>query len=275
MSVELPGAEVPEAGYCRYHGSRLQCRGPERQLNTPYVAFLGGAETFGRFVRVPFVEQIERATGRICVNLGASHTGPEAWLQDAALVEIAARASRALIQLSGAQMLCNPYYRVHPRRNDRFLEPLPPLADLYPEIDFTDFAFVNHMLAALNATSPDRFAQIREALQEVWVARMAELLDRFARPPVLLWLRYTSMTLNRGCPDLALNPVFVTGPMIECLRVGAGPIVTVDLATASAAREVVKMRFGPMQAPAAAQMIGPSAHRAVARALIDVIGPAE
>ena len=162
----MPGDLPPEYGLCRYGTSRLACRGPERPLDAPYVAFLGGSETFGRFVPVPFVEQLERLTGRICVNLGTVHTGLDAWLHDAELIDIATRGEIAVIQLPGAAGLNTPYFRVHPRRNDRFLEALPVLKHIYPELDFTDFTFVNHMLAAQFNTSPDRFAAVRDALKQ-------------------------------------------------------------------------------------------------------------
>ena len=36
---------------CRYGRSRVLFRGPRRPLDVPYVAFLGGTETYGRFLR--------------------------------------------------------------------------------------------------------------------------------------------------------------------------------------------------------------------------------
>ena len=275
MSIEIPGAGASDIGLCRYAGSKLACRGPMRPLDGPYVAFIGGTETFGRFVTVPFAEQVERVTGRTCVNLGAAHSGVDAWLTDPALTGVAAGAETVLIQLPGAQTLSNRYYRVHPRRNDRFLAPEPPLAELFPEVDFTDFTFVNHMLSALNAVSVERFSLVRNAVQELWSERMPDLIRRFRTPPILLWLRYDSVALNRGCAALGSNPVFVEGTMVDRLRPIAGPVVALDLTTASVAHELKKMRFGPMQAPAAAQMPGPSAHKAVAKALLEIIEPAE
>ncbi|GHF68590.1 hypothetical protein GCM10017056_44670 [Seohaeicola zhoushanensis] len=271
MSFEFPGAMSPEVTYCQYGGSRLKCRGPARGLDAPYVAILGGVETFGRFVQTPFVEQLERDTGRICVNLGTANAGVDAWLGDAALVRVAAAAEMALIQLPGAQMLSNPFYRVHPRRNDRFLEPLPALRALCPGVDFTEFTFVNHMLTALAATSPEGFAEVRAALQSAWTARMEELLGHFPRPPVLLWLRYDTTPVNRAPSPLSQHPALVGAEMVEGLRPRAAHVVALDLATASAAHELKRMRFGAMQAPAAAQTIGPSAHRQVAQALLGVV----
>lgn len=271
----MPGARAPEAGHCQYGGSRLQCRGPQRPLDGPYVAFLGGAETFGRFVAVPFVEQVERVTGRICVNLGAAHAGPDAWLFDPDLLAIADRAEQAVIQLPGAQGLSNPFYRVHPRRNDRFLEALPVLKAIYPEIDFSDFTFVNHMLGTLNRCAPARFAAVRDDLKQVWVERMLLVLRRFQNRPALLWLRYNGGTLSGRGTDLGSHPLFVDEAMVDRLRPVSGEVIALDLDTAAAAKEVKKMRFGSMQAPAAAQMIGPSAHKLVAKALLEVVTPAD
>ncbi len=39
---------------CRYGASKLLFRGPRRRLQGDYVAFLGGTETYGKFIETPF-----------------------------------------------------------------------------------------------------------------------------------------------------------------------------------------------------------------------------
>ena len=55
---------------CRYGRSRVLFRGPKRPLDGPYVAFLGGTETYGRFIETPFPALVEPALGQACINFG-------------------------------------------------------------------------------------------------------------------------------------------------------------------------------------------------------------
>ena len=119
---------------CRYGASRAVFRGPERDLSRPYVALLGGSATFGKYVATPFADLVEQALGQPVANLGAQNAGPDFYLADRATLDIAARARVAVVQVTGADTLSNPFYTVHARRNDRFLAASPALRDLYPEV---------------------------------------------------------------------------------------------------------------------------------------------
>ena len=123
MSIEIPGASALDIEPCRYGASKLVCRGPLRRPEKPYFAFLGDGETFGKFVRRPFAGLVELATGQPCVNLGGANTGLDAYLADPDILEIAANSETAVVQAMGPQNLTNRFYRVHPRRNDRFIAP--------------------------------------------------------------------------------------------------------------------------------------------------------
>ena len=85
------------------------------------MAFLGGSETYGKFIQDPFPDLVERALGMTCVNLGYMNAGVDAFIHEAEVLSLAAAAEITVIQLMGAQNMSNRLYRVHPRRNDRFL----------------------------------------------------------------------------------------------------------------------------------------------------------
>ncbi|MFV0513287.1 MAG: DUF6473 family protein [Jhaorihella sp.] len=269
MSYESPGAGTSVALSCRYGASRLPVRGPRRPLDRPYWAFLGGSETFGKYVAHPFPDLVETGSGRICVNLGCVNAGLDAFANDPDTLRIAQAAGRAVIQLPGAQNLSNRFYRVHPRRNDRFLTASPMLTAIYREVDFTEFHFVRHMLGALHDRSPDRFALVRSELEQAWQARMRLLLRAIGGRAVLLWLRYG----DEGGGDLGSRPMFVTSPMVEALRPDVADIVEVAVRPAGESGELGDMAFGAMQAPAAAHLIGPATHRDVAGQLLRVLRP--
>ncbi|WP_201157789.1 DUF6473 family protein [Rhodobaculum claviforme] len=178
--------------YCGYVGSRLRFRGPARSLDGPYVAALGGAATFGKGVARPWPHLLEGTTGHRVVNFGAVGAGPEALAHDLGVIAACRRAQAVVVQLSGAGQVTTPLYRVHPRRNDRFLEAGAELRAQWPEVDFSAFTFTGQMLDALHACDPGRFTAMAERLRTAWTARMAEVLDRLAgtgRPVLLLWLR--------------------------------------------------------------------------------------
>jgi hypothetical protein len=67
---------------CRYGMSRIFFRGPKRDLETPYLAFLGGTETFGKFIDRPFPALVEKELRRPCVNFGCVNGGVDAFVND-------------------------------------------------------------------------------------------------------------------------------------------------------------------------------------------------
>lgn len=252
--------------YARWQwpGSRLWMRGPERPVPGRYVAVLGGLETFGRFVARPYPELLEETLGLRCLNLGAAHAGPDAYLADAALVAACARAEVTVIAVTGAHSLANRFYKVHPRRNDRVIRHEAALRALYPEIDFSQHSFVRHLLGDLERTSPRRFEAIRDELQQAWVARMERLCERIGGDVVLLWMG------NRAPDDPTASifdgdPPFVTRAMLGALRgLVRGKVEVVGLPD----RDDLAGRIcGEDEAHAALRLPGPALHRQAAEEL--------
>ena len=67
---------------CQYGESRLLFRGPQKALDEPFVAFLGGTETYGKFVPQPFVSLLDEALPINCVNFGYVNPGSDAFLAE-------------------------------------------------------------------------------------------------------------------------------------------------------------------------------------------------
>ena len=263
---------------CRYGRSRLLFRGPRRRLAGDYALFLGGTETYGRFIAKPFPALIEDATGLKCVNFGWQNAGVDAFLNDATVMEVASQARVTVVQIMGAQNMSNRFYAVHPRRNDRFLNASGLMKQMFRDVDFTDFTFNRHMLSALRQLSPDRYLMIREELKEAWVARMRHLLQGIGGRTVLLWFADHPARQVDTCDDvlkfapgddLGRDPLFVDGQMIDVLRPLVTEVVEVAASPQALARGTEGMIFSPLEAPAAAGLMGPLAHQEVA----DVLGP--
>lgn len=161
---------------CRYGASKTLFRGPERVLTQPFVAMLGGSPTFGKYVAQPFPALVERALDHPVANLGGLNAGPDFYLSDPAALAVAARARVAVVQVTGAEALTNPYYSVHSRRNDRFLAATPALRALFPTVDFAEVHFTRHLLQVLERSDPAACAQVVSGLKEAWMGRMRRLL---------------------------------------------------------------------------------------------------
>lgn len=271
MSMHVTGAAALEDPVCRYPGSALPVRGPCSDLTGPYIACLGSSETFGRFVETPFPALLGRRLHRSCVNLGSINAGLDAMLRDPCAMRIAARAELSVLQLPGAQNLSNQYYRVHPRRNDRFLRPSRRLTALYPEVDFTEFHFTKHLVTTLYRHAPGRFAPILDELRTIWITGMERLVQALNGRVLLLWLHYGDGRPREEAP-LGPDPLLVTRSMID--RVGARALGVVEVPVVPAgqtAGETGRMVFGPLQAPAAEHMLGPGMHKRIAARLAKAI----
>ncbi|MDJ1008882.1 MAG: DUF6473 family protein [Paracoccaceae bacterium] len=259
---------------CRYGTSRLLFRGPAAETEGRYLAALGGSATFGKFVVQPWPVLLERITGAQVVNLGCMHAGATAFADDRSLITICNRAQAAILHITGAHCLDNSYYTLHPRRNDRFIDATPKLRALYPEIDFTEFHFVRHMLSALHARSGDRFGDVVQVLKREWVERMRDLLRAIEAPVILLWMADRAPeTPNAPIADQLRSdePLFVDRDMIEAVRREAADFVMAT-ATDDARREGLRGKvYADFERPAAMRMPGPLWHAEAATALYDAV----
>lgn len=270
MSYELTGASALSDEPCRYGKSKLLVRGPRRDLDTPYLAFMGGTEVYGRFVQRPFVARLEDSLERTCVNLGSVNAGLDSFVQDEELKSVARGADITVLQVLGAQNISNRLYRVHPRRNDRFLQASESLSELYGEVDFTEYHFNKHLLTGLESCSPERFAAVRAELETAWVARMSQMIEELDGQVVLLWLRYD---LDKGASSslLGQEPTLVESRMIDALRSQVMGVIELPVQTAGGADDIDGMVLGQMDLPTAGHMIGPMEHMRIANAAAEEI----
>ena len=77
MTYTELGPRALDYTLCQYGLSRNIFRGPRKSFRGPYIACLGGSETFGQSVPAPFPILTERLIGETVVNLGVSHAGPD------------------------------------------------------------------------------------------------------------------------------------------------------------------------------------------------------
>ncbi|MBW6505231.1 MAG: hypothetical protein K0B00_00620 [Rhodobacteraceae bacterium] len=264
MAYEHPGGGALDYCPCRYGRSKLLFRGPRRRLTGPYVAALGGTETYGKFVVRPWPELLEARLGLQVPNFGCMNAGVDVFLSDPQVSEIAAAAQVTVLQLMGPQNMSNRFYAVHPRRNDRFLRASAAMRAVYREVDFTEFNFTRHMLSALRERYPARFDQMVAELRAAWVVRTRALLARIGGRVVLLWV---------GSHRIggAADPVPIDAAMVAELGDLALQTVRVEPSMTARAAGTAGMWFGALEEPAAAEMPGPMVHAEVAEALAPVL----
>ncbi len=259
---------------CFYGTSRMAFRGPVVPLSGDYLAILGGNATFGKFVPQPYPELLSMVTGTKTVNLGCMHAGMTAFADDPSLMAICSKACATVVQITGAHCLDNVFYSLHPRRNDRFIEAMPALRALYPDVDFTEFHFVRHMLSALHAQSPLAFDEVVAALQQEWVMRARELLRRIEGPVILFWMSDRSPEMpNSPYPEQLRHDdaLFVTRDMIDAVRRDASDLV-IAVASDEARNEGLAGKiFSDFERPAAMKMPGPLWHAEAATALYEAV----
>lgn len=256
---------------CRYGSSRMLFRGPRRRLDRPYLAFIGGTETYGKFIEKPFPALVEKVMRQPCVNLGCVNGGIDAFVNDPTIMDICNGADMTVVQVMGVNYLSNRFYSVHPRRNDRFLRASTVLQAIYGDVDFSEFSFTRHMLSALYAKSPERFDTVVNELRQAWVARMKNMLSQIGPRTILLWFSEDKMDdtpWNERRNQLQTDPLFVTRAMMEELRPQVKDIVVVNPSDKALSEGTQGMYFPPSQEPLASEMLGVSCHVEASAALV-------
>ncbi len=258
---------------CRYGTSKLLFRGPRRDLSRPYLSFIGGTETYGKFIESPFPSLVEKNMGRVCVNFGFPNAGIDAFAHDPFVVNAATKGDVTVIQVLGAQNMTNRFYAVHPRRNDRFVSASTLLSTIYREVDFADFHFNKHMLSRLLLVSPGRFAAVRGELQQAWLARMRLMLSQIQGKKILLWCA-DHAPANEDDSDvtaLGADPLFISRKMMDEIAAHVTKVVEVVASPQAMEAGTEGMVFSQMEAMAAAEIMGPIAHAEIATALTKAI----
>lgn len=254
---------------CRYGRSKVMFRGPRRNLDQPYVALFGGTTTYGKYIASPFADLVDAEIEPTCANLGCLNAGIDVYATDPSLLDLSGKACVTVLQVTSPRNMSNRFYRVHPRRNDRFVEASTLLRTIYRDVDFAEFNFVNHMLQRLQLVSPDRFQTVVDELQAAWSARMALMLSQMSGKTVLLWAS------TRKPPETGLeidtDPAFVTQGLIDAVRPLVTEYVEVVASPDALSAGTDGMVFSPMEEAAAHSMLGPQVHREVADALVPVL----
>ncbi|WP_299723010.1 DUF6473 family protein [uncultured Tateyamaria sp.] len=254
---------------CRYGNSRVLFRGPRRSLTDPFIAFFGGTTTYGKFIQTPFPDVLEPDLGMTCVNFGSLNGGVDVFATDPFLREVTTKAAVTVIQITSPRNMSNRFYRVHPRRNDRFVDASALLRAIYRDVDFAEFNFTNHMLQRLMTVSPQRFEPVADELRTAWVARMRLVLSQIPGKSVLLWA--SDQTPDEANGDMDSDLAFVSRAMLDEVKPLATRYVEVVASDEVKAAGMDGMVLSELDVPAASRMLGPAMHSEIASALKPVL----
>lgn len=231
-----------------YDESKLAFRGPKCDFTRPFVAVLGGSETFGRQVARPYPALLADGIGLPVANLGVRHAGVSLFSKERWILDIASEAEVTVIQILGAQNMSNRLYCVHPRRNDRFLTCSSALRLIYPDVDFAEINFTGHLLSHLHASSNERFSIVLEELRWAWVQRMRRIVGFIRGDVHLLWLSERSPDDVSDRPDCR-DPMFVNRAMLDELSPLVSGMTEVVRPRPLSARAVVPFACHESDAP--------------------------
>ena len=189
MSYVTMDARTVDFILCQYGSSKNLFRGPKKSCKHSYGVCLEGADTFGGKVPDPFSAMLEREMSMPILNLGAQHSGAGFYTEDDAVHEIIENAQVVFMEAPSVVNQSNSFYRVHPRRNDRFVTALDPLYDLFPEADFVECHFTKHLITKLITIDAARADIVFRTLQDEWVRNLTIMRARWRAKTVVHWYK--------------------------------------------------------------------------------------
>lgn len=225
--------QKPDQAFIDYDGyvwGRLSqvYRGPKPDLTQPYVACIGGAQTFGRYVERPYPSLLSGALNHQVANFGTANAGPGFFLRDSEVLEAASAAEVCVVQVMSARSLSNRLFKVKLARNAQIEAVSKALEDLFPHVDFETFTYAHNMLNQIAEDDPEKFLSVETELKTAWVARTRVLLQSIQTKRVLFWF---SERAPDDAPDLSAEtpglkyPQFVDQAMIDAVAPLADAVV--------------------------------------------------
>lgn len=171
--------------YEMYSHGGLELRGPEPR-GGPAIAFIGAAQTFGRYCREPYPALLAAALDLAALNFGVGGMGPEFFLRRPTILEAANRSEMVILQVLSARSVSNSVFRatVGGRDGVRLIDGKPMAAeDLYHDL-----------VTRADPRGGDAMfiADLVEQTRRSYAAQMIRLLQAIQRPTILFWFSVRS-----------------------------------------------------------------------------------
>ncbi|MEO1549307.1 MAG: DUF6473 family protein [Pseudomonadota bacterium] len=223
--ISLDIGEVVDGGY-RFGRSQTLFRGSAPDLSQPFVAVIGGAETYGPYVDLPYPALLDQELPLQVLNLGCQGGGPSFVLRDPILLEACNRAEAVVLSVSHAWAVTNRLFTVGHTQNTALHEVSEQLAVMFPDVDLDPFEHVRPMLHALAQSNPENFQVLQIELREAWLARMRDLVERIEAPVVLFAMGDDQMEVGGFDANIPrIGPELITPAMLSRLSTYVASVV--------------------------------------------------
>lgn len=171
--------------YNMYTLAGLDLRGP--QLTQPdYIAYLGAAQTFGRYCHHPFPTLVGQRLKLDTLNLGSGGKGPQYYLQNPQTIELINKAKCAVVQVMSGRSISNSVFQssLGGRSGTRLSNGKKTTANIifYELISGQD----------PRGLDPAFLKTLVAETRENYVNTMIELLNKIQVPTILLWFSVRS-----------------------------------------------------------------------------------
>ena len=195
---------------CQLPGVNGVFRGPPITGNE-YVACVGAAQTFGRFVLTPFPRLISHALGIDALNLGRGGVGPTFHVSNPRLLEYINRARTVIVQVLSGRSQSNSLFRIV--SHNMYGTSLPHGREM------SAYEFYTWLIGQDAQLARKVIAETRDN----YVLAMTQLLDAIKPPKILFWFSVRSPDYEEHL-ELPIDrlwgafPHFVNRAMVEQLR---------------------------------------------------------
>ena len=152
-------------------------RGPAVDLSQPFVAFIGAAQTFGRFVETPFPTILSQRLGVQTLNLGVGGAGPRHFLAPRYLA-LLNKAEAVVLQVLSGRSASNSQFN---NSAGGGLVGESPLGSAPMRAE-------EFLARAAQTSSRSEFAGLIEEMRADYIGSYLRLIDAIAAPKILLWL---------------------------------------------------------------------------------------
>jgi uncharacterized protein DUF6473 len=215
LNYQRKDARIIDYGVEQLHGRWF--RGP-LDLGPDAIAWLGAAQTWGRFVPEPFAKLVGARLGIGTLNLGSGGKGPEFFLLHPKLIEEANRCRIAVVQVLPARGSNNSMFRS--KRGGAIgtrLDSETPIRS--PEL-------IQELIDA------GRDREVKKLVKEsrrTYLHAMRSLLDSLRVPKILLWISFHEppKAIEGYRRTLGVSPQWVTREMVRRIRPLADRFVSV------------------------------------------------
>ena len=171
--------------YDMYTLQGLELRGP-KLAQADYIAYLGAAQTFGRYCCKPFPTLLGQQLQLGTLNLGSGGKGPQYYLQNPQTLDLVNNAQLAVVQVMSGRSISNSLFestrggRSGIRRSNG--------KKTTSNIIFYELVSGQDK----RGLDPNFLQQLVEETRENYVAAMVELLENIKVPTILLWFSVRS-----------------------------------------------------------------------------------